>query len=103
MDKYKCIVTITCKGKGGLAVEAAKRSGARGGTILTGSGSGLKETRKFLGMRFAGEKEVVLTVVKEDRVPKIVEAIHQAVELDHTGEGILFILDIYDVEGLSEG
>ena len=54
--EFDLIVTIVDKGKAGYVVEASKRAGALGGTILLGRGSGTREGRKIFEIPIEPEK-----------------------------------------------
>ena len=62
-NQYKLIVTIVIKGMGTRVVEASKRAGARGGTILLGRGTAPPSVyQNILGITFNPEKEIILTL-----------------------------------------
>ena len=102
MKQYQCIVTITMRGKGAVVVELSKREGAQGGTILHGKGSSIHETKKLFGGLLEPEREVVLTLVEKEKVDAVMKAIQEGMKLNQIGKGILFVLDVEDVAGLTK-
>ncbi len=102
MKKYQCIITITPRSKGGEVVEASKRSGAQGGTIVYGKGSGAAETKSFLSGLLEPEKAMVITLVELDKLEKVKKGIQDALHIGEIGKGIIFVLDVEDVVGLTK-
>ncbi len=100
MMGYKLIVTIIKRGWAERVVTAARKAGARGGTILHGRGTGIHEQKMLLGIPIEPEKEVVLTIISEDKVDAILEAVVEAGQLNKPGTGIGFVLDVEKVVGI---
>ena len=101
-NMYQSIVVIVDRGKGDEVVEAAKKGGARGATIVHGRGSGINETQKLFAMDIEPEKEIVFIITRKDTKNSIVDAINQDIELEKPGKGILFVQDLEEVVGLYE-
>ena len=57
---YDLIVTIVNKGDSERVVEASRKSGAEGGTILSGRGTGIHERAKLFGLTIEPEKDCLL-------------------------------------------
>lgn len=100
LNPHKLIVTIVKKGMARAAVGAAKKAGARGATVMLGRGTGIHE-RGFLGIHWNPEKEVVLTLVPEELVQPVLDAVVKAGKLDKPGTGIGFVLDTKKIGGVS--
>ncbi|NLL61911.1 MAG: P-II family nitrogen regulator [Candidatus Atribacteria bacterium] len=98
--EFDLIVTIVDKGKAGYVVEASKRAGALGGTILLGRGSGTREGRKIFGIPIEPEKEIVLTLIDQQQSSKVLKAIQVELHLDEPGKGIAFALDVKHIVGI---
>ncbi|ADL07376.1 P-II family nitrogen regulator [Thermosediminibacter oceani] len=99
-ESFKLIVTIVNKGKASKVVGASKRAGAEGGTILFGRGTAKRSFLDFLGINFAPEKEIILTLVKEDKVKDVLQAITDEVKLNKPGNGIGFVINIKELLGV---
>ena len=82
-------------------VKTAKESGATGDVILQGKGSGLEPSR-FLGMSIEDKTDVILFVVEEHHTNKIIEAVSRELNIEVPGNGILIVLNIDRVAGLSK-
>ncbi len=103
MKEYELIVTIVSQGDAELVVEASRRAGAEGGTILTGRGTGIHEQVKLFGIPIEPEKEIVLTLIPREQSSQVMEAIMEAAHLKKPGKGIAFILPVQRVFGINHG
>ena len=100
--KYELIVLIVSEGYANIAMNAAKRKGAFGGTLLNGVGLGSAEATKILGITIEPEKEVVLILTEENNKKELMEEISENVGLATEGRGICFSLPVDNAVGLSE-
>lgn len=100
--EYELIVLIVLEGYSSLAMDAAKRVGAFGGTLIHGIGLGTKEATKFLGITIEPEKDIVLILVDKDNKKKVMQEVSTTVGLSHDGRGICFSLPVDDVVGLND-
>ena len=92
MDKSNksLIFTIVTEGYFEEVMNAAKKSGATGGTLIRGRGLQAKEATKILGISIDPEKEIVMIIVDNDIKIKVMEAINKKVGLNTAGKGICF-------------
>lgn len=100
--KYELIVSIMSEGYAETCMEAAKKAGAGGGTLISGIGLGSKEATKLLGITIEPEKDVVLVLAEEENKRKIMEEISKAIGLSEEGRGICFSLPVESTIGLTE-
>ena len=100
--EYELIILIVSEGYANSAMDAAKRVGANGGTLINGIGLGSEEATKFLGITIEPEKDVVLILVEKDEKKKIMKEITDEVGLSHEGRGICFSIPVDNVIGLSQ-
>lgn len=100
-DNYELVVVIVNEGFTDLVMDAAKRAGARGGTILSARGTGNKEMEKFFGVVITPEKQVLLILVPKEIRDKVLESINQEAGIDTKGQGIAFAVHAQDVVGLA--
>jgi len=98
---YELIVTIVSQGDAETVVEASRKAGAGGGTILTGRGTGIHEKMKLFGIPIEPEKEIVLTLVTREQSAAVMEAIVAAAQLKEPGKGISFVLPVERVFGIN--
>ena len=90
------IVCIINEGFSDVVMIAAKRAGARGGTVLNARGTGNAEIEKYFGISISPEKEIVFIVCKEEEKDAICSAIYKDAGLDTKGQGIVFTLPVDD-------
>lgn len=90
----KCIVTMVKPDYTDKVVQAAKKAGATGATIIDAAGTGAREAKTFFGLSLDVRTEVVLFLVKEDIVAPVLEAIHEAGRFHEPGTGIAFVLAV---------
>lgn len=98
--KFDLIVTIVNRGGAIDVVEASKRAGAEGGTIINGRGSGIHETAKLFGIPIEPEKDIVLTLIDHAKTDQVLQAITEEVGLNEAGKGIAFVLDVERTVGI---
>ena len=95
-SKKELIVCIINNGFSDLVMDAAKRSGAKGGTTFHARGTGNPDIEKFFGISISPEKEVILIVVDTAIKDEVVSAIYKDAGLDTKGQGIVFTLPVDD-------
>ena len=100
--KYELITLIVSEGYASVAMEAAKKVGAMGGTLIHGRGLGSKEATKFLNMTIEPEKDIVLIIAEKDIKEEIMKAITEEVGLSKEGRGVLFSCPVGKAIGLTE-
>lgn len=94
------IFTIVNRGKAGEVVDASLQAGARGGTIINARGSGLNQTMQIFNMEIEPEKEIVLTIVDDEKLDFVVKAIRENSDVEKDGHGILFVLPVNKSYGI---
>lgn len=97
---YKKLTVIVNRGMAEDVMDIARNSGVKGGTILHGRGSGSDETVKLFGMEIEPEKELILIVTSSEIIDKVIDNLHEGLQLDIPGNGIIFVEDLLDVRGL---
>lgn len=98
--QHQAIFTVVDMGMASDVVEAAKRAGARGGTIIHARGSGIHDTEMLFMMPIEPEKEIVMTIVKTEAAEGVVRAIRDALHIDEPGKGVMFVIDVSQAIGL---
>ena len=99
-DRYHLILTIALEGHLEQIMNAAKKAGATGGTVIRGRGLGNKEAVKFLGLELEPERDVVLNIVDEKIKKEVMEEITKAVGIKTKGKGICVSLPIDSAVGI---
>lgn len=98
---YELILTIVNRGFADLVMDAAKKAGASGGTIVHARGTGIHEAEKFFGIIVQPEKELVLILAAREEKNAIMASICTNAELKDVGKGICFSLPVDQVVGLT--
>lgn len=98
--EHEMILCIVNAGFSEAVMDAAKRIGARGGTVLSARGTAAKEAERTFGITIQPEKEIVLILVPSALRDQILHAVYQSVGLDTPGQGIAFALPVDSTVGL---
>ena len=96
---YELIVAICSEGHTDTVMNAARASGARGGTVLHGKGTGSRDAQKFYRISLAEEKELVLIVSTAAQQAEIMRSILQKAGPGTQAGAIVFSLPISEVAG----
>jgi len=91
---YKLITVIVNHGYADDLMAAARTAGAKGGTIITGRGTGTEEDVKFFGISLVPEKEILLIVAEKESVPAILDAVNNVPSIRQPGGGIVYHMNI---------
>jgi nitrogen regulatory protein PII len=99
-DNYEMIMAIVNDGYTDLVMDAARKAGARGGTILTARGTGNKDIEKFFGVVITPEKQIVMILVPKDMKDAVIASVYKECGLNTKGQGIAFAMPVSDVIGI---
>lgn len=81
-------------------VDAAKKAGATGATIIPARGTGIREAKTFFGLSLEAQTDIIMFLLEESLVPNVLTTIGKAGEFDKPGTGIAFVLPVDQVIGL---
>ena len=99
---HEAIFCIVNSGYTELVMNAAKRLGARGGTVINARGTASKEAETFFNITIEPEKEIVMILVPTSIKDDVMHALYKEAGLDTPGQGIAFALPVDSVVGLSK-
>lgn len=99
---HELIYAILNEGHSDEAMKAARSAGATGGTVMSGKGTGSKETGKFLGITLADEKDVVIILATAETKAGIMRAIVEQAGPQTDCGAICFSLPVTQVAGLRQ-
>lgn len=91
---YTLITVIVNHGYADDVMAQARKAGARGGTIMTGRGTGTEEDVRFFGISLVPEKELLFIVADNDKVDAIHKAVNAIPHLCEPGGGISFTMNV---------
>ena len=100
-DDHKLVLTIVKRGFESEVLEAAKKVGHFGATVMQAKGVS-KIQRKFLGFSIDPETTVVLMIVKDELVVDLMKTIYSVADFKSEAKGMVFALPISLVAGLNE-
>jgi nitrogen regulatory protein PII len=99
--KHEAIFCIVNSGYSEAVMDAAKKAGARGGTIINARGTAGKEAETFFHITVQPEKEIVMILVTKEIKDAVLNALYEEVGLDTAGQGIAFSVPVDSVVGLT--
>lgn len=99
-DRYEAVFCIVNTGFADAAMEAARKAGAGGGTILKGRGTASREAEMKFNIRIQPEKELLMMLVSSDVKDDVLRALYDSAGLDSAGQGIAFSLPVEKTVGL---
>ena len=99
--QHEAIFCIVNSGYSDVVMEAAKKLGARGGTVINARGTAPKDAESFFGITIQPEKEIVMILVPKKLKDGVLHALYKEVGLDTPGQGIAFSVPVESAVGLS--
>lgn len=75
MPTYSLIIAVSPYGYANEVMDAARKAGATGGTIINSRAIGDLETSKFMGITLREEREILITLVSNQIRDQILKAI----------------------------
>ncbi len=100
---FKMIVVFVEDHKTDSVMDAARKAGATGATVINNArGEGLEMSRTFFGLNLENQRDVILMLVEEHLSRTILEEIEKIAEFDSKpGVGIALQIDVEDAVGIS--
>ncbi len=100
---FKLIIAFIEDDKTDLVMEAARKSGATGATVINNArGEGIECKKTFLGLTLDTQRDMLLILVEEHLCREILETIARAGEFDENpGAGMAMQIDVEDAVGIS--
>lgn len=100
---FKLLVALVEDSNTDVVIEAARKAGATGTTVITNaSGEGIEGSTTFFGLTLETQRNVLLMLVEEHLSRHILETISEAGEFDtQKGAGMAFQVDVEDVVGIT--
>lgn len=99
--QHEAIFCIVNSGYSDTVMEAAKKLGASGGTVINARGTAPKDAESIFGITIEPEKEIVMILVPSSIKANVLHALYQEAGLNTPGQGIAFALPVDGVVGLS--
>ena len=99
---HEAIFCIVNSGYSEAVMDAAKRFGARGGTVINARGTASKEAETIFHITIEPEKEIVMILVPTKIKDDVLHALYKEVGLETPGQGIAFSMPVDGVVGVSD-
>ena len=99
--QHEAIFCIVNSGYSEAVMDAAKKLGARGGTVINARGTAGKEAETFFHITVQPEKEIVMILVPTKIKDDVLHALYNEVGLDSAGQGIAFSVPVDSVVGIN--
>lgn len=97
---HELIIIVVAQGHSEIAMEAAKKAGASGGTVIHARGAGSSELAKFYEITIQPEKELIMIVASVEDKNKIMTAVNEALGRHNDAKGIMFSVPVDETVGL---
>ena len=98
---HEAIFCIVNSGQSDEVMDAAKKLGATGGTVINARGTASKEAETFFHITVQPEKEIVMILVPSKIKDSVLHALYTEVGLETKGQGIAFSVPVDGVVGLA--
>ncbi len=98
---HEAIFCIVNSGYSEAVMDAAKKLGARGGTVINARGTAGKEAETFFHITIQPEKEIIMIIVPKKIKDDVLHALYKEVGLDSAGQGIAFSVPVDSVVGIA--
>lgn len=99
---FKLIIAFTEDSLTESVMEAARKAGATGATLVSQArGEGVEETKTFFGLTLETQMDMLLFLVEEHMARHILETIEVVGGMEKKGSGIAFQIDVEDAVGVS--
>ncbi len=98
--KFKIILASVKTDIADSIVNAAKKAGATGATIIPARGTGIHEAKTFFGLSLEAQTDIIMFLLEEKRVERVLETIGKVGQFDKPGTGIAFVMPVDQVIGL---
>ena len=100
---FKLIVAFVEDSETQAVLEAARKAGATGSTVINQArGEGVEKSKTFFGLTLETQRDVILLVVEKHMSRSILETIAKAANFDEKpGTGIAIQVDLEDAVGVS--
>lgn len=94
---HELITAIVNRGYADDVMAAARKAGAKGGTVMTARGTANETDEKFFGMEIVPEKDMILILSEKEKISAILKEIESLPFLKEAGSGIVFTMPASDV------
>ena len=98
--EQELLVVIGNQGHSEQIMDAARKAGARGGTVIHARGTGREKAEQFLGISLASEKDIILIVAPTEMKAEMMRQIMHEAGAGTRAGAIVFSLPVTDTAGM---
>ncbi len=98
--EQELLVVISNQGYSEQVMDAARKAGARGGTVIHARGTGQEKAERFLGISLASEKDIILIVTPSEKKTEMMQEIMHEAGTGTKAGAIVFALPVTDTAGM---
>ena len=99
---FDVVAVVMERGYTNVAMDAARKAGARGGTVISARGIAENEVKRFFGIEIQAEKEIVFLVVKSAEKQQVMTELMRAVGTRTRSHGLILSMPVSDAIGLAD-
>lgn len=97
---YELIVALVHRGCSDMVMDAARKAGAMGGTVLHAKGTNHSGENNFFGMSIADEREMLMILSAANQKSTIMRTIMEEAGIQSPAHTVMFSLPVESVAGL---
>ncbi len=97
---YALLMVILEKGHAETVMDAARKAGAGGGTVVHAKSTETEIAQKFFGLSIAAEKEIIYIVVNKKDKDEVMRSIMEKAGMHTEAHAAIFSVPVTDVVGL---
>ncbi len=98
---FVLVLAVVNQGYSDAVMEAARSSGARGGTIINARRTGIDDAGKFFGISLQSEKEIISIVIPKEHKKELMQAISKNCGMATEAKCIVISLPVEDCVGIA--
>ncbi len=98
--RFKLILASVKADISDIVVDAGKKAGATGATIIPARGTGIREAKTFFGLSLEAQTDIIMFLIEEHLAQPVLDAVGTAGQFDKPGTGIAFVVPVDQVIGL---
>jgi nitrogen regulatory protein PII len=98
--EQELLIVICNQGYSETVMDAARKAGARGGTVIHARGTGQVKAERFLGISLASEKDIILIVTLSEQKKEMMQQIIRDAGPEQKAGAIVFSLPVTDTAGM---
>lgn len=99
---YEMIICLVNAGFSDAVMNAARKEGVSGGTVIHARGTANKEAEETFKITIQPDKDMVMMIVPSKIKDNVLRALYENVGLDSDGQGIAFSMPVSKAVGLGK-